>query len=112
MMPNTSVSPAAIRNSVTPNWTPLRACSRTRSRFSPLPLHPAVLRVRVLVVLEDRLLDLHLRLSAGPLHGLEEIEVLDREVIDVVRVLPARRRVVRLPHRRDHALLVLEVALH
>src|SRR5687768_15096421 len=112
MMPNTSVSPAAIRKSVTPNWTPLRACSTASSRVSPLPLHAAVLRVGILVVLEDGLLDLHLELAARALHGFQEIEVLDREVVDVVRVLPARRRIVGLPHRGDHALLILEVALH
>src|SRR2546427_423007 len=55
MMPNTSVNPAAIRNSITPNWSPLRHCSTTSSQLtegSGLPLHRAVLVVRVLVVLE------------------------------------------------------------
>ena len=30
MMPNTSVRPAAIRNSIRPNCRPLRNCSKTR----------------------------------------------------------------------------------
>src|SRR6266571_3808634 len=112
MMPKTSVRPAAIRNSVTPSWRPLSVCSRTRKKtFRTLPLHPAFLVVGVLVILEDGLLDLHLDV-AGDGDGAQEVEVLDREVVHVVRVLAACGLVVGLPHRRDHALLVREVALH
>src|SRR2546426_4087768 len=84
MMPNTSVSPAAIRNSITPNCRPFSSCSKRRAMkngdrphlfcytslgggkkrglfpftisIHPLPLHLSVLVVRVLVVLEDGLL--------------------------------------------------------
>src|SRR2546425_4604864 len=114
MMPKTSVRPAAIRNSMTPNCSPLRHCSTTRSQFNGplrLPLHRTLLIVGVLVVLEDRLLDLHLHLPAGPLHRPQQVEVLNRSVVDVERELPAGRPEVGLAHGRDHALPVAEVAL-
>src|SRR5258706_4253182 len=109
MMPNTSVRPAAMRNSITPYCRPLRACSRTITGRS-LPLHGTFLVVRVLVVLEDGLLDLHLDVGAG-LDGFEKIEVLDGEVVDVVGIGAAGRLVVGLAHGGDHALLVAEIAL-
>src|SRR5204863_5932872 len=108
MIPKTSVSPAAIRNSITPNCSPLRHCSTTRSQFNGprrLPLHRTLLIVGILVVLEDGLLDLHLGLAGGPLHRPQEVEVLDRGVVDVERELAARRLEVRLAHGGDHALL-------
>src|SRR6266850_6064090 len=104
MMPNTSVSPAASRKSITPNCRPLRTCSTTRRPVNArpgLPLHLALLVVRVLVVLEDGLLDLHLDLAACALHRLQEIEVLDRRVIGVVGELAARRLEVGLAHGGD-----------
>src|SRR5262245_41548373 len=120
MMPKTSVSPAAMRKSMTPNCRPLSVCSRTRAQLTAgrapppprLPLHRALGGVGVLVAREDGLLDLHRELAVRHLHGLEQVEVLDREVIRIVRVRPARRLVVGPPHRRDHALLVGEIALH
>src|SRR2546428_13500246 len=106
MMPNTSVSPAAIRKSITPYWRPLSVCSSTSAAFiclqARLPLHRALGGVRVLVVLEDGLLDLHRELAVGRLDRLEQVEVLDREVIHVVLVRPPRRFVVGLPHRPGH----------
>src|SRR5207244_13534280 len=77
MMPNTSVRPAASRNSITPSCSPFSVCSATRMRFmnkkgarsapcrppAPLPLHLAVLRVGVLVIGEHGLLDLHDRVG-------------------------------------------------
>src|SRR5256886_17008555 len=112
MMPKTSVSPAAMRNSMTPYCSPFSACSSTRSTAPTrafLPLHPAVLGVGVLVVLEDRLLELHGELPIRRPHGPEEVEVLDREVVDVVPVGSAGRLVVGLPHGGDHPRLVREV---
>src|SRR5262245_30158043 len=55
MMPNTSVRPAASRNSINPNCRPLSACStmRTQDTSSRDLLHRAVLDVRVAAVLED-----------------------------------------------------------
>src|SRR3989442_1671978 len=98
MMPKTSVSPAAMRKSITPNCKPLRPCStisrnvmgdekggasgsrpRRPARASRLPLHRTLLVVGVPVALEHGLLDLHGELAVGHLHGLEQIEVLDRE---------------------------------
>src|SRR5207245_5179782 len=118
MMPKTSVSPAAMRKSITPYCRPLSVCSSTRARVmdtlarAPLPLHRTLAGVGILVALEDGPLDLHHQLAARILHGLQEVEVLDREVVHVVLVRPARRLVVDLAHRGDHALLVREIALH
>src|SRR5262245_54139042 len=124
MMPSTSVRPAAIRNSITPSWTPFSSCSKTKvrvikkgatapfGRFSTrTSLHLAFWVVRVLVVLEDRLLDVHLQLAARALDGLQQVEVLDRVVIDVVGEPAADRVEVGLLHRRHHAVHVLQVAL-
>src|SRR5512145_664108 len=136
MMPNTSVSPAAMRKSMTPYCRPLSVCSRTsapvtvtrvsverkgarlgRAPRSPpppprLPLHRALAGVGVLVALEDGALDLHREVAVRALHSLEQVEVLDREVVRIVLVRAPRRLVVGPPHGRDHALLVGEVALH
>src|SRR5437016_11085266 len=109
MIPKTSVSPAAMRKSITPNCSPLRHCSTTRSQFNGrvrLPLHRTLLVVGVLVVLEDGFLDLHLDLPAGTLHRPQQVEVLDRGVVNVVRELAARGLEVGLSHGRDHTLLV------
>src|SRR5947209_2713109 len=139
MMPKTRVSPAAIRNSMMPYCSPFSPCSSTsstsRSRASAvrpgrrkkgaraapaplarrsasrLPLHPAVLGVGVLVALEDRLLDLHGELALGRPHGFQKVEVLDREVVQVVLVGTARRLVVGLPHGGDHRRLVREARI-
>src|SRR5258706_4056083 len=112
MIPNTSVRPAASRNSMTPSWRPLRICSNTRvikkearsARAScsavrrPLPLHLAVLAVRILVVRENGLLHLHDRIRACRRAGdrLEQIVVLDREMIVVEGELAARGFEIRL----------------
>src|SRR5688572_19398796 len=97
MMPNTSVRPAASRNSVTPSCSPFSVCSAMRIRFTnekgapgapsmlatPLPLHFAGRAVGVLVVLEHGLLDFHHRVGGrrGARHRLQQVEVLDREVV-------------------------------
>src|SRR5262245_58750817 len=115
MMPKTSVRPAARRNSITPNCRPLRTCSTTRRPVNAapaLPLHRTLLVVRVLVVLEDGLLDLHLDLAAPALHRLQQVEVLDRRVVGVVGELAPGGLEVGLAHGGDHALLVGEVALN
>src|SRR4030095_14380991 len=139
MMPKTSVSPAAMRKSMTPYCRPLSVCSRTsapitvtrvpverkgarpgRAPRSPrlppppprLPLHRALAGIGVLVALEDRALDLHREIAVRVLHSREQVEVLDREMVRVVLVRAPRRLVVGLAHGGDHALLVAEVALH
>src|SRR5712692_990335 len=110
MMPNTSVSPAAMRNSMTPNCRPFSSCSKRSAKFikkgavAPFwviqlfnsPLHLAVLVVRVLVLFEHRLLDPHLDVAARHLLRPQQVEVLDRVMVDVVGVRPADRVVVRL----------------
>src|SRR5713101_10027191 len=133
MMPKTSVRPAAIRNSITPSCSPLSVCSSTRTKFmigetktgrgslrapdfrceadrrSP---HPAFLGVGILVVGEDRFLDLHHRILARrPGDRLQQIEVLDREMVGVVAELATSGGEVRLFHGGNHPLLVREIAL-
>src|SRR5579862_3961062 len=117
MMPNTSVSPAASRNSITPSCSPFRVCSamRTKSikkkgRAAPprrppalLPLHLAVLGIGVLVGREHRLLNFHhrIRRRSGARDRLQQVEVLDREMVVVVAELAARGLEIRLAHGRD-----------
>src|SRR5258706_1202439 len=106
MMPNTSVRPAASRNSITPSCSPLSVCSTMRMKFmnkkgarrapfwtpAPLPLHLAVFGVRVLVVGEHRLLDFHhlVRRWRRDRDRLQQVEVLDRVVVVAVGELAAR----------------------
>src|SRR6476619_7402513 len=87
--PNTSVSPAAIRNSSTPNCKPLSVWTmssvvdirvslslpRKRGRDKRL-LHRAVGNVRIGVVREHLLRDFGLVLAVGALCHLDQIEVL------------------------------------
>src|SRR4026208_1422052 len=129
MMPKTSVRPAAIRNSITPSCSPLNVCSSTRTKFMPeakgarsdraphrcsrppvLSPHPAFLGVGILVVGEDRFLDLHHRvLARRPGDRLQQIEVLDREMVGVVAELAASGGEVRFFHGGNHPLLVREI---
>src|SRR6267378_3572837 len=98
MIPKTSVSPAAMRNSITPSCSPFSVCSRTRIRFKGgrtkkgresfrapglrcfpgrLLSQEAFLVVGILVVGEDRLLDFHHRILArGPGDRLQQVKVL------------------------------------
>src|SRR5436189_966542 len=94
MMPSTSVSPAAMRNSITPYCRPFSSCSKTsaqvmskqkRARVAPFfpdgsrpsPLHLAFLIVGVLVLLERLLHDLHRRtVLVVRLHRLQQVEIL------------------------------------
>src|SRR5258708_29277354 len=63
------------------------------------PFHLAVLRVRILVLLEGLLQDAHLRAVRPPaLHRLQQVEVLDRGVIHLLGGLPAARVEVSLAH--------------
>src|SRR5688572_16422417 len=128
MMPSTSVSPAAIRNSMTPSCTPFSNCSKKRMNpmrkkragydrpfaFSAraLPLHLAFLVVRVLVLVEHFLLDVHLHAVRSALGRLEQVERLDGMVVVVELEVAAQRLEVRLAQLRHHGLGVLDVALH
>src|SRR5919198_991577 len=128
MMPSTSVSPAAMRKSITPYCRPFSSCSkksaavmkRKRARWRALslsrpsrsPLHLAFLVVGILVLLERLLHDLHRHaVLVVRLHRLQQVEVLDRVLVDVELELAADRVVVRLAHLVHQRLHVLEVAL-
>src|SRR5262249_49896932 len=133
MMPNTSVRPAARRNSSSPNCKPFRHCSaissiegsgrrmaerqslpvfsavRGRSRS---PLHRALVVVLVLAVLDDGRRRLERQVAVSILHHVLQVEVLDRHAIVAVLVRPAHRRVVRLAHLVAHRVLLARIALH
>src|ERR1700716_3734144 len=83
MIPNTRVSPAAIRNSRMPSCRPFSACVRKRPTvilFLPHALLQRALRVvRVLVVLERRPDGLQADAALGILRDLEDVLILDRE---------------------------------
>src|SRR5258706_9575762 len=92
MMPNTSVSPAAIRNSITPSCRPFSAwnasswgsitMTRCRSAGRRLPLHRAVLGVRVGVRGQHGTAP-ELAQLAVLAHGLVQVVALDRELVVV-----------------------------
>src|SRR6266508_732779 len=105
MIPKTSVSPAAIRKSMTPSWRPFRAW--TSRIMGSDPLHLALLGVDVGVVREDEAPADQLEVAAL-LHHLAEVEVLDREVVGVVIEGPAHRLEVGLAEGGPQALLVLD----
>src|SRR2546429_2197310 len=129
MMPKTSVSPAASRNSISPNCRPFSDCSRTRiagirnrgqspiSNWALTPisglLHAAVFEPEVLVLLED---GADLAVDDAPVLVLDEfahVVVLDRRAIRRFLEVPARavRALRRLHQRRMERFLVLDLAL-
>src|SRR5476649_2132670 len=106
MMPNTSVSPAASRNSSRPNCNPFRHCSMKSvmarcsqrvtacqqanggSADAPPPsclvagsLHRALVVEVILAVLDDGGDGLEHELTLGVLHHVLQIEVLNRNVV-------------------------------
>src|SRR5882672_2896357 len=109
MMPNTSVRPAASRNSIKPNCRPLRACSRTRTTTALL--HRAVLHVGVAAILEDRA---HGLVDEAPLRVLADhaqVVVLDRVLVAVESEGTAHRLELGGLERPAHRFLVLDPAL-
>src|SRR5258708_15818787 len=86
MMPNTSVRPAASRNSIRPNCTPFSACSRKRIGVRACCpqrrlLHAAVFGPEVAVVFED---GADLAIDDAPLAILHEpphVVVLDPRAV-------------------------------
>src|SRR5687768_480481 len=117
MMPNTSVSPAASRNSIKPNCTPFRVCSRNRVALTAPPrgwlFQLAVLGPEVLVAGQhgaDLLVD-DAALIVLCYHA--HIVVLDGSA--VVRGLPVAARRLEAPrraHQRPAELgRVLDLAL-
>src|SRR5438874_12261397 len=128
MMPNTSVRPAASRNSISPNCTPFSDCSRkriadTRSGTepelvrAPSPnsklLHRAVFEPEVAVVLED---GADLAVDDAPLAVLDQrahVVILDRRAVRRLLPRPARGlgALGRLHQRGAERLRVLDLAL-
>src|SRR6185436_7697630 len=116
MMPNTSVSPAASRNSISPNCRPLSPCSRkrigVRARF-PL-LHLAVFGPVVAEAVDHRADLLVDQAALVVLRDDAHVVVLHRRA--VVREPPvAARRLesCRRAHQRlVERVLVLDLALH
>src|ERR1041385_6230725 len=111
MMPNTSVSPAASKNSSRPNCSPFRNCStissmsppqrrnktaaarkrhRCSRRFSR-SLHRAFVVEAILVVLDDGGDGFQRKLAVGVLDHVLQIEILDRDVVLAVFERAAHR---------------------
>src|SRR5712664_3176997 len=109
MMPNTSVSPAASRNSISPNCRPLSACSVMRIQGKQL-LHGAFLDVGVPMILEhgaDGLVD---EAALRVLADHAQVVVLDRHLVAVELEGAAHRVEPRRPERLPHRLDVLDPA--
>src|SRR5262245_24350229 len=90
MMPKTSVSPAASRNSINPSWRPFSSCSASMEQGKVPLVHLALGSVDVLEVAEhlaDRLVG---DATAGIPVDLAKVIVLDREVVLVETELAAR----------------------
>src|SRR4029079_9130015 len=114
--PNTSVKPAAIRKSRTPNWSPFRIWTTTSpvdiAPVRPLSLfHRTIFGVRIRVSGEHLFVDLSFKLAVSPLRHLHLIEILDRVVIGVELEGTTQRREVRLHQCRAQGVLVRGVSL-
>src|SRR5687768_8050474 len=90
MIPNTSVKPAASRNSRTPYCSPLSSWARRSVALMAFSLQRALAVIGVNVVLQGRghLCDCQL---AARLHRLEGVVVLHRQVVVVESERPAHR---------------------
>src|SRR5262245_16449068 len=94
--PNTSVRPAAIRKSRTPNWSPFRTWT-TKSPVDIAPVrrlllfHRAILGVRIREVRENLFVDFGLELTIGALGYFDEVEILDRIVVGIELEAAAQR---------------------
>src|SRR5581483_10475319 len=114
MMPNTSVSPAAIRNSMMPSCSPLsawtaRSCASitaARAACRAPSLQRAVLGVGVGLRGHHRAAA-ELQQLAVLAHGFVEVVVLDREAVVVELERPAHRLDVGLAERRLQPRLVV-----
>src|SRR5882757_5406694 len=102
MMPNTSVSPAAIRNSWTPSCRPLSDCSINSAapitssgwpcfQGSVRGLHDTLPDIGVGLIRLDQFKLLHHRASLGVLDDLGEIRILDRMMVAVELEVAAHR---------------------
>src|SRR5262249_61582128 len=93
--PNTSVRPAAIRKSRTPNWRPFRTWTTKRPvDIAPvrhvLLFHRAIFGVRICEVGENLFFDLGLEFAIRALRNFDQIEILDRVVVGVELEAPAQ----------------------
>src|SRR6188768_3307253 len=86
--PNTSVSPAAIRNSSTPSCSPFRVWTTRRvvlmvrtALLSPASVHRALVGIGVAVMREHGRDPAGDDLAVVALHHLGQVEVLHREVV-------------------------------
>src|SRR5215475_2404733 len=107
--PNTSVSPAAIRKSRTPNWSPFRIWTTTSpvdiAAVRPFSLfHRTVFGVRIGVSGKHLFIDLSFELAVWPLRHLHLIEILDRIVIGVELEGTTQRGEVRLHQCRTQCV--------
>src|ERR687885_121520 len=113
MMPKTSVSPADIKKSMTPSWTPLRSCSTKSAGLTAalrLARHRAFLGVGVGVVAHDDLLELHHVATLGVLADARQVVVLDGEVVSVEAEVAAHRIELHRLHGLAEGVLVLDLA--
>src|SRR5690349_10076613 len=82
MMPSTSVSPAASRNSIRPSCSPFRSCSAARVALTA-SLHGAFAHIRVGVVPEYGADGLVGHAAPGILLDHAQVVVLDRVLVAV-----------------------------
>src|SRR3954465_3469867 len=133
MIPNTNVSPAASRNSISPNCRPFSDCSKiriqdmkkraaknkigVRPRFFPRcalldgSLHIAFLDIGVAVVLEDGADGLVDEAPLAVLRHHAQVVVLDRHLVPVELERAAHRLEARRLHRLPHCVDALDLAL-
>src|SRR3982074_3239381 len=126
MMPNTSVNPAANRNSSSPNCNPFRNCSTTSSMGTsyriaqrkqrrrerrrcfaqgPRSFHRDFVMEAGLGVLDDGSDRFQRKLALGVLDHILQIEALDRNMVVTVFERAAQRLEIRLLHLGLHGVL-------
>src|SRR5688500_13198480 len=112
MMPNTSVRPAASRNSISPNCRPLSPCSRIRIQDRSALLHAAFLDVGIAVVLEHRADGLVHQAALRVLAHHPEIVVLDGILVAVELERAAHGVELGRSERLAYRFYVLDLAFH
>src|SRR5262249_45757513 len=114
--PNTSVSPAAIRKSRTPNWSPFRIWTTTSpvdiALVQPPSLfHRTVFGIWIGVSGKHLFIDLSFEPTVPSLRHLHLIEILDRVVIGVELERTTQRREVSLHQCRTQRVLIRGISL-
>src|SRR4051812_23382144 len=110
MIPSTSVSPAAIRNSMTPYCRPFSSCSKTSAKLIR-SLHGTLRGVGVAVILQYDLIGLVAQPTAF-LDDVTDVVILDGEVVVVEPERPAHRFEIRLLERSEKGRFVLDATVH